>query len=207
MNSTTRIPERCPGSIKQKFFYFIIWLFVIELNLYMVWSKFIRLFQKLLTKKNINISNLFELENILYSSKYKKDPWYLFGGCLQLPERIMHRYFLGEPIGDCESYSVLAAKILNNFFPKNNIKIIIAYWMNEKNEFKAHALCAFRNYYKNKTNWICNWYLGKTQYTDFEFETQGFVKLVHDITNGKCFCFLVIDPFSLKIENYVKRNK
>lgn len=176
----------------------LIRVFVIEFNFYLLWSRFYRLFQR--KRERIPNMTLKFLEESFGNARWEADSWYMLWDVISHPEAAWHKRVNHGSPGDCDDWSAIAAEVLQRKLGKENTKLLSVQWLDRKNKFHGHNVCFFND--SGATKWISNWYNGKSQAVEGDFESSPRKIVEKIIEGGNLVSFIIIDPHKMKIDGY-----
>jgi hypothetical protein len=153
---------------------------VLDLRLYYLWSRFGRmLFEGLFVDKAIKeYRDEEELQQAMEKWVWRRDPLWELGDMISCPARVEYLATAGQPVGDCDDFSIYCGTALAALEKKNGtiagkivkeISLLTVPWMEKSGKVNGHNVCVFR--YLSPGGgwywaWVSNWYDCKIQWTN-----------------------------------------
>jgi hypothetical protein len=155
--------------------YWLLWLgavIALDLRLYYLWSRLGRwLYERQFLGREIRrYDSAQELQKAMEPWVWRPDPFWQFGDMISCPAAVEYKGTLGEPVGDCDDFSVYAGEALrqlNDAFGSidgkvvREISLLTVPWMEPTGKPNGHNVCVFRYLTPGKGwawAWVSNWY-------------------------------------------------
>lgn len=177
--------------MKKWFFTCLIWL-VIKLNVYRVWSKIHQaLFQRRRTTLP-DLKNVNEVMQIVCTSQWSADKWWMLWDVISHPEFAYHRYLSIGTLGDCDDYAAFTAHYVRKWH--KDVRILSMQWLDTKGKFRGHNVCIYDN--NGEFCMISNGFRAPKLIYNIPGGINYFVR------GGELIAWFTMDPKSLKVTDY-----
>ena len=181
--------------MKKSILKWLIKWFIIKMNLYLIWSK---INQKLFQKNREplpKLRHLGELMEIIGTSKWTADTWWMLWDAIAHPEYAYYNYKHSGMLGDCDDHAVFSAHYTQQWYI--DTRVLSIQWLDKAGKFHGHNICIFyREEQKNLITFISNGYNVAVTLRNFQRCLDAFVR------DGEILSWFTFKPDLSEITDY-----